>query len=326
MTVLAKVWRGELVESVHRGDWVVVDATGNIVASSGDPDKLTYFRSAAKPIQALTVAYPEIISYYQFNKAELAVMCASHSGEDVHVATVEAILHKVGLDYNSLRCGVHLPQDSEAKKQLLQSGKEPNQLHNNCSGKHAGMLALCRFFGWPMDSYPNLSHPLQQQILTVVSELSEVERDKIILGIDGCGVPVYGISIYNMALAWAKLVDPRYLTARLKIAADNVTEAMRSHPFIVAGTNRICTDLMNAFADYKLVAKSGAEAVYCLGLPDNGWGLALKIEDGNSRAIPAVVLAILTRLGYSDKGQLASKYSVIRNHHGQVVGKIEPWI
>ena len=298
-SIVARVYRNQMGESVHYGDWVIVDPDGAIIASQGNPQLKAYFRSAAKPIQALPVVEQGACDCFGFSDPELAVMCASHDGEPQHLAAVSSILAKICLDYNALQCGIHPPREPHLYQVLIRTGAEPHELHNNCSGKHAGMLALCVYHGWDRESYRSPDHPLQQMLLTYISEFCDAAGDKITLGTDGCGVPVYGLSITQMALAWARLADPRRFPPQRRAAVKRIVRAMSSHPHMVAGTNRLCTILMRAFASYGLAAKSGAEAVYCIALPDRGWGLALKIADGSSRAVAPVVLAILEHLGYS---------------------------
>lgn len=314
------------MESVHYGDWVIVDQAGRIIACQGDPQLRTYFRSAAKPIQALPVVEQGAADHFGFTDAELAVTCASHSGEPEHLAAVSSMLAKMGLDHTALQCGIHPPKDPNQQRLLAVTGAEPTQLHNNCSGKHAGMLALCLYNGWDRDKYTDPDHPLQRLLISYIGEFCGTPADKISLGIDGCGVPVYGVSIAAMALAWARLADPSQFGQQRIQAVKRIMGAMSGYPRQVAGTNQFCTDLMIAFHHHGLVAKSGAEAVYCLALPDRGWGLALKIADGGSRAVAPVVLAILSQLGYSGDRNVLSHYlpAVINNHHRQPVGEIVP--
>lgn len=323
--VLAHVYRGQYVESMHRGDWVIVDVHGNIVHSSGDPHKNTFWRSSAKPFQAIPVVESGAAQHFGFTERELAIMCASHSGEDYHCNAVSSILKKIGLTVSHLKCGIHPPVYKPAADILAASGEQPTEIHCNCSGKHSGMLALCQFFGWDLETYLHINHPLQQLTLEMVSEYSGIEKREIGIGVDGCGVPVFRLPLSNMARAWALLSDPSSLETSRQASVKTIATAMRSYPEMVAGTNRICTDIMRGFRDISLIAKAGAEAVYCLGLPEKGWGLALKIEDGNSRAIPAIILHILGRLGYSAEGirELQDYYPLlVKNHHKEIIGKI----
>lgn len=301
--VLAKEYRGKIVENIYHGDWVICNTEGEIVYSDGNPYKTTYFRSAAKPIQALPIVEQGIAEHYGFTEAELAVMCASHSSEDIHIRTVQSILDKIGLDYTDIQCGIQ----------------------HTCSGKHAGMLGHCLYHGWDLHNYLDIDHPLQQLLLATISKICSYEQ-QIQLGIDGCGVPVFALPLHNMAWSWAKLADPSSLSSKLREAVTVITTSMVNYPQLVAGTNRFNTDLLKGFLDIRLIAKSGADAIYCFGLPDRGWGCALKLEAGNSSCLPAIILAILGKLGYSIKDDLLAKYQplVVRNHLGSQVGEIVP--
>ncbi len=323
-SIVARVVRGSMVESVHYGAWVIVDRDGNVIGNQGNAEMTTYFRSAAKPIQALPVVELNVADHFGFTDQELVVMCASHNGEAEHTKVVAGILAKFGLDYTALKCGIHPPRDEKSRQKLIQLQQEPNQLHNNCSGKHAGMLALALYHGWEIDNYFEVDHPLQQMLLSYISQLCGLDQKEITLGIDGCGVPVFGFGIKQMATGWARLADPTGLSPKRRDAVKRLTGAMQAYPHLLAGTNRFDTEVMQAFGNYQLVAKSGAEAIYCLALPTQGWGLALKIADGNPRAVPAVILAILEQLGYSDDSNLLAKYRplLIKNHRQDSIGKI----
>ncbi len=326
--ILAHVYRGTLVESLHRGDWVITDGQGRVIHNQGNPTKVTYWRSSAKPFQALPVIESGAYDGFGLNPEELAVMCASHSGEVHHVRAVQSILDKIGLDASYLQCGIHPPVYRPAAEALTAAGSQPSELHSNCSGKHSGMLALCQHYGWDLQTYLDPAHPLQQLTLGVVADVTAVDRDDVIIGVDGCGVPVFGLPLTGMARAWAHLAAPNYQVSGLRRAAlAQVADAMRQYPHMVAGTERICTDLMTGYAPKRLLAKMGAEAVYCLGLPLEGWGLALKIEDGNARAIPEILLAILDQVGYPAQGIPELEHYiplVVRNHRQSVIGKIVP--
>ncbi len=326
--ILAHVYRGELAESLHRGDWVITDGQGRVVHSQGNPAKVTYWRSSAKPFQALPLVEHGAYGRFGLNQEELAVMCASHSGETHHVQAVQSILDKIGLDAGYLQCGIHPPVYRPAAEALAAQGREPTELHSNCSGKHSGMLALCQYHNWDLQTYLDPQHPLQQLTLGIIADVTAVAREEIVIGVDGCGVPVFGLPLAGMARAWAHLAAPNYHPrSQRRDALQQVADAMREYPHMVAGTERICTDLMTGFARRKLLAKMGAEAVYCVGLPREGWGLALKVEDGNARAIPAIVLAILEEIGYSVQGvPELDQYVplVVKNHRQSIIGKIVP--
>lgn len=305
--ILARVYRGNLVESIHRGDWVLCDHQGQVLAYGGCPSKITYWRSAAKPIQALPVVEQGVAEHYGFSDDELAIMCSSHTGEDFHIATVKSLLGKISLPETAIKCGT-------------------SQLSCSCSGKHGGMLALCQYHGWDIDNYLQAEHPVQQLMLAQISRMCNINQQKIVLGVDGCGVPVFGLPLKDMALAYARLVKPVGLSDNLVAASNRIVQAMHSFPQMIAGPDQFCTDLMTSYSQIGLIAKSGVEGIYCLGLPETGLGLALKIEDGNKRAIPTIILAILAKLGYSGESNILGKYRpvYITNDHGHQVGKIVP--
>ncbi|AZR71982.1 hypothetical protein BBF96_00320 [Anoxybacter fermentans] len=324
---LVHVYRGQYVESIHYGSVVVVNAEGELIKSAGDPDFKTFIRSAAKPIQALPVVYSGAMEKYNLTPRELAVMCASHSGEEIHIETVRSILKKINVPEEKLLCGVHPPYHKPSAEALIKAGIEPTSIYCNCSGKHAAMLTLCMYFGWDIDGYIELKHPLQQMMLEVVSDVTDVPKDEFWLGVDGCGVPVFGMPLKNMALGFARLSKPEYLKEKYRNAARIITEAMYTNPMLVAGTDRFCTDLMRVMKG-KVVAKAGAEAVYCVGFMDKGIGLAVKIDDGGRRGREVVVLKAMEDLGLISKEELAQlrkyRHPVIKNHHNKVVGELKP--
>jgi L-asparaginase II len=324
---LVEVWRGELVESVHRGDVVIVDRAGRVLFSCGDPDRVTYARSSAKPLQTVPLIESGAADRFAFREEEIALCCASHNGEQSHVETVRKLLERIGVPESCLRCGVHPPYHGPAYEQLLREGADIGAIHNNCSGKHAGMLALAKHLGADLETYLDLNHPVQQRILEVVSDLTEVPAKEIRIGIDGCGVPVFGLPLRNLALSYAKLADPDGLPGPRAAALQRIRDAMVRNPHYVAGSERFCTRLMET-AMGAAVGKVGAEGVYCVGLPEKGWGLAVKIDDGNSRAAyPAVVeaLAQAQALPTSVLQELESFHRpVLKNHQGIEVGRIVP--
>jgi L-asparaginase II len=325
---LVHVIRGGLVESIHRGDLAVVDWQGNLLFSVGEPrDKVTFIRSSSKPIQALTVVESGATEHFGLSEAEIAVMCASHGGEEEHVDTVRSILGKIGLSEEALQCGTHLPSHKPTGEAMVKAGLTPTEIHCNCSGKHSGMLTLCRYMGWDIDGYTELSHPVQQAMLQKMARFADIPAEDIVIGTDGCGVPVFGLSIYHMAKSFASLANPSELNAGEQKAALTVTRAMMKHPFNVAGSGRICTDLMKA-AGGRVFAKSGAEGVYCAGVPELGIGIALKAEDGNGArcSAPSVVEA-LRQLGVLNPDMLMKLKDqanpTLYNHRKQVIGEVK---
>lgn len=330
--VLIRVTRGGQGESFHRGAIAVVDHHGNPLGHVGDPQFSSFLRSCAKPFQALPIVASGAADQFGFTPAELACMCGSLNGQDFQVRAVSSILAKIGLSEDSLQCGVHAPHHLPTAKQLEEEGKKPRPIHNNCAGKHAAMLALCVFYGWLTETYPEPEHPVQQLILGKISEMTEVPRKEIRIGIDGCGVPTFVLPLRNLAWAFAKLAispnpegktigDPDRPLQRLM-------KAVLDHPEMIAGDERICTDVMRA-APGKVFAKAGAEGCYGLSLMGRGLGIAIKIEDGNPRALSPVVVEVLRQ--YEILGEEALKMlqsygpkTPIFNHRKELVGEIEP--
>lgn len=324
--LLANVYRGELVESIHYGQIAVVDKNGKKIAEAGNSRQITYWRSAAKPFQTLPVIFSGAAEKYGITDEELAVMAASHNGEEEHVRTVQGILDKIGLDEAALLCGIHPPYHEPTARLIYQQGKEPLRLHNNCSGKHAGLLTISKYYGWSLDDYDQPGHPVQRLILKTIAEITGYPEEKILLGVDGCGVVVFGLPLEKMAYAYARLANPDSLPQAYQEAARRITSSMEKYPQMVSGTDTFNTDLMKVTGD-KLVAKSGAEGIFCVGVHGQ-MGVALKIADGNSRAVPPVTMEALSQLGLLDDKELKQleKYhhpEVINNHQAKV-GTIEP--
>ena len=328
---LVEISRAPLVECIHRGDIAVVDHQGMLRGAAGDPETLTYFRSAAKPIQALEVVLSGAAGRYGLSDAELAVICSSHYGEEFHQAAVRSILSKAGLDQSALRCGSPRSIKTEYALETARRGLAAGPLVSDCSGKHAGMLAVCRHLGFDTASYELPGHPLQVRLRQLVAEVCDIDADRIVIGVDGCSVPVFGLPLRNMALGYARLADPRGLSVALHDAMATIFRAMNAHPEMVAGTPGpdpgswgFCTELLRRSGG-KLIAKLGAEGVYCVGVRDRGLGIALKIEDGNSRAIHPAMLQVLHDLCILSPEQLAALdgfwHKRNRNDHGAVVGE-----
>lgn len=324
--LLVNVYRNELVESAHYGQIMVVDKNGQLMAVVGDEDYVTYWRSASKPFQALPVVYSGAASKYNLTEEELAIMTASHSGEKKHIQIVQGILDKIGLDKSALLCGIHPPYHKPSALEIYRQGKEPETLHNNCSGKHAGLLTLCRYYKWSIDNYLDPEHPLQQMLLDLMADITQYPREKIRLGTDGCGVVVYGLPLKNMAYAYARLANYDSLPVDYQEAARVILKAMKDHPYIVGGSGRFNTALLEMAGD-RLIAKTGAEAVFCIGV-ENGPGIAIKIIDGRSRAISAVAVELLSQLNVLDENEKEKMfdhhYPAVKNNHGNKVGRMEP--
>ncbi len=322
MEKLVEVTRGPLVESIHRGSIAVVDHDGKLLAWAGDPEYLTFYRSSAKPIQALPVLTTGSAQKYNLSDEEIAIICASHSGEEEHVRVVTGLLQKLDLSPEYLQCGVHPPFYNPRAVEIWRRGEQPSTVHCNCSGKHSGMLAICKYYDWPLNNYQELSHPLQHLLLTTIKQFHGFED--IHVGIDGCGVPVYGMPLKEMAKGYARLAQT---TAPKSSAVQKIVSSMTKYPKLVAGTGRLDTVLMERLGD-KLVTKCGAEGVQCIGLLGKGIGIAIKIEDGNVRATEPAAIEVLRQLGVIDKNelqQLSDKYRIsIKNHRKETVGEIRP--
>jgi L-asparaginase II len=308
MPVLVEITRGPMVESRHRGAVAVVDAKGGIVHQIGDIDRLTYARSAIKPLQAVPLMETGAADHFNLGDDQIALACASHRGEPEHVALVAAWLERIGLSENDLECGVHAPGNESARAALIRQGRAPSQLHNNCSGKHAGFLTTARHMGEPTKDYIAPDHPVQRRVSQALSEISGCDLSNAPLGRDGCGIPVIGVPLRGLALAMARFADPRGLPAQRQASVRRVFAAMTSRPFLVDGTNTMTTRVMELTGG-SVALKPGAEGVYCAALPEQGLGIALKIEDGAGRASEFTIATVLDRLGVftpPQRGALAS--------------------
>jgi L-asparaginase II len=323
--ILVNVYRNNLIESIHRGDIAAVNEKGQNIFSFSNHEKITYWRSAAKPVQALPVVFSGAYEKYNLSEKELAVICSSHNGEQEHVDAVLSILDKIGLDESALLCGVHPPLHNKTARSIWRKGDEPRAVHNNCSGKHAGLLTLCKYYGWSINDYYKPEHPAQRLILETIAEVSTYSEEDIILGVDGCGVVVFGLPLIKMAYTYYCLANSDCLVPKYQEAAKLIVKSMEKYPEMIGGTDRFNTDLMKVTGN-KLFAKMGAEGVFCLGIHDK-LGIAVKIEDGNFRAIPPVVIEILSQLNILSKEEeeKLSKYHYpdIYNHHKKIVGRIE---
>ena len=330
---LVEVRRGGITESRHRGHIVAVDGDGQIVAQLGAPETVTYLRSSAKPHQAVPLVVTGAADRFGFDQREIAIACGSHSGEALHVATVAGMLRKIGLDAGALRCGIHEPFSQRVARELKERGESPNVLQNNCSGKHAGMLALALHLDAPVETYDQPDSPVQLAIAHTVAQFCGMPLEDLAVGVDGCGVPVFGMTVRAMALMYVRLVTPPPdFDAATRDACTRISTAMTAHPELVGGTTeRFDTEMMRA-AGGKIVSKVGAEGVYTAGLwPCARWprglGLAFKIEDGEDRrARPTVSIESLRQLGALDDAMLESLKPYarfpIQNHRGDEVGEI----
>ncbi len=315
---VAAVTRGALLESVHRGRLAVCDPDGNVIEAVGDPEAYIYARSSAKPLQALPLVLSGAAEAFGLTDSELAVACASHNAEEPHLAAVRSILKKAGLTEDDLQSGTHLPLYEPEAYELIRSGGEPRPVHGNCSGKHAGMLAVCVHEGYETATYRDPGHPLQRRILSLIAEVCGMREDEVLVAGDNCGVPAFALPLRSFATGLARIATGDALPDELAGAALRIRDAMREHPFMVAGTGRLDTDLMNST---DLLVKGGAEAVLAVGSQD-GWGMALKISDGATRAVRPAALAVLGGMGV----EVPDAVSSVRGLRGETVGEIWPLI
>ena len=318
-----EVLRGDVVEARHTVHVVVTDAHGRVVARLGDGDGLTYYRSAAKPFQALPLVEEGVVSRFGISLPELALCCASHEGEPAHVAAARSILTKVGVDEALIQCGAHLPFGADASQELLALGGQPMPIHNNCSGKHAGMLALAVGMGWDPVDYHLPSHPVQDRMLREILRWTGLGKTEVATGVDGCGVVCFAVPLFQIASSFA----------RFSVAvADNdgpaeIVRAMTTHPFMVGGSGRACTQVMEAAAG-KAFVKLGAEGTYIGGVPASGLGFAIKVEDGGRRAVEVALIRVLEELGILTEAAVTAishhRNPIVYNTRGEAVGEIRP--
>ena len=337
--VLAELVRGSHVESRHRGAIAVCSPDGTLLAAAGDAESFIFLRSAAKPFQLLAFVASGLAARHGFSSEELAVMAASHSGEDRHVAIVEGLLARASFSTSVLKCGTHTPYDAETAERLLLTGEALTPLRHNCSGKHAVMTLFPHAAGWPVDTYWEPGHPVQRAALASIASATDVDADAIALSTDGCGVPTFGVPLRGLATAFARLADPTALgDASARPALASIRDAMMTNPEVVAGQRRrLDTALMRSVGG--LLAKAGAEGIQAIALQprvarglayDGPVGVALVIEDGDGarRATSVAACAALSQLGAigPDAAEALESFSapVIRDPRGEISARVVP--
>ncbi|MHC2182062.1 L-asparaginase II [Paenibacillus sp. PvR052] len=324
---LVEVTRGDVTESVHRGHIAAVDFKGKLIAYVGNPKHYGYMRSTAKLLQVIPLLETRGDEQFGLTDAETALCCASHGGEPEHASTALSILNKLELGESALECGRQEPLYKPAADALKQEGLTPSQLHNNCSGKHAGMLALAKAMNVSIKQYTCLAHPVQQKMLHTVANMCGVPAESIKLGIDGCGVPVFAVPLASLAYAYARLGSPEELSPERAAACRKIIEVICKYPYYVAGTNRFDTRLAEV-TQGRIIGKMGAEGVYALTVPNRGIGLSVKIEDGAERALYPAAAEALIQLGAvtrKEADQLAEfHHPRVTNRRGENVGVIRP--
>lgn len=324
--VMVEITRGDIVESQHRGRAVVVDASGSVLLSWGDIEAPVYPRSAIKPLQAIPLIESGAADAFNAAEAEIAVGCASHSGEEMHVERVTAWLERCGLSIADLECGGHAPSYPPASDDLVRQNTTFHAGHNNCSGKHTAMLVTAKHLGEATEGYIDFAHPVQQRVLGVIEQMCGLDLSGSPRGTDGCSIPTVAVPLGNLALAYARFANPgNEVPAHRAEAISRIRAALTAAPEMIAGTGRYCSDMIRATKG-KVLVKTGAEGVFCGAVPALGLGIALKCEDGSSRASEAMMTAILKRLGAVDDSTLHSIDRAlpqpILNRNLRVVGEL----
>ena len=298
--ILIRTHRGTHIENQHRGAYVVTDPHGDIISAAGHYQSMIYARSSLKPINVLAMLESGAADHFHVSEEEIALACASHSGEQKHVELVAAWLDRIGCTPEDLECGIHAPMAQSARRDLQKKGEKPTTLHNACSGKHAGFLTLTKFLGALIKGYTNSDHPTQKAIMKTAAHMVDIKVDETPKGIDGCRIPMMAMPMINLAVGMTKLVAPTDLEPCLKDSCQRVIQAMQKHPFCIGGTKRFDTEIIDHTQGQVLV-KMGADGVFSGIIPKKKWGIALKIDDGNLVAAEAAMFHVLRRLEILDK-------------------------
>jgi L-asparaginase II len=325
--VLVQVWRGDRIESQHRGAWVLVDGAGKVIDGAGSFAAPFFARSSLKCVQALPLLESGAADAFGFSESELALALASHNAEACHTEGVQGILERLGLGVDALLCGPQRPTDPEARMELARSGAAPTALHNNCSGKHAGFLALAAHLGVPADRYIDPASEGQLLVRRAIAEMSDVSESALYVAIDGCSAPTFQLPLTGLATAFARVSNPEGLAPERRVACERMLAAVAAHPNLIAGRhNRICSDLAR-IGGGKLFPKIGADGIYAVGIRGTDRALAVKLDDGGNRGLHEIVVALLARFGFltdAEQEELAAwRSGPIRNWAGLEVGRVE---
>ncbi|HXF53452.1 MAG TPA: asparaginase [Hyphomicrobiaceae bacterium] len=317
--VVVELTRGALTESFHRGAVAIVRASGEAVFELGDTSRPVFPRSAIKPLQCLPLIETGAADRFGFGPAEIALACASHAGTEQHVALAAAMLARAGLDVDALACGAHPPAEASADRELFRAGRRPTALHNNCSGKHAGMLATAVHCGEPPGGYWQPEHPVQVRIRRILEGLLGRELGGSVLAVDGCSAPNWAMSVRDLARAFAQFATGEGAAAPHRVAAERIMSACWQAPELVAGEGRLDTEMMRRLPE-EVLMKTGAEGVYCAALPKLRLGIALKIDDGAKRAAEALVAHLIAQ--FIPKAVSHVPSGVMRSWRGLTVGEV----
>jgi len=323
--ILVKVYRKDTIESIHHGAIVVVDSSGKLSYSVGDPKFVTFLRSSAKPFQALVVVESGAAEAFGLTQQEIAIISGSHNGEKKHVRVVRSILKKIGLNKNHLQCGTHVPHYYTAFG-ITPPKKKFSPLQHNCSGKHAGMLVVCVYEGWNIKNYLDSRHPLQKLILKNISELCEYPLRKIKVGKEGCGAPTHALPLKNMAIGFSKLVSFRSKNQLVSQSLQVVADSMWKYPEMVSGRGRLDYQLA-VTSKRNILSKAGAEALHCAVILDKDYGMVVKILDGSRRALAPASIEVYRQLGVLNRRQLKDLGDFVSpsiyNHQRKKVGYLK---
>ncbi|SDM81240.1 asparaginase [Paenibacillus sp. yr247] len=320
--ILVEEYRGGVLECTHAGHLCGVDDTGTIRYAIGNPLHMTYLRSAAKPFQAISVLQHSIENRFGFTGKETAVMAGSHRGEPFHIEAVESMLRKIGLSEEMLACASTYPLNVGARDDVVRQNSPKRRVYHNCSGKHTGILALCKGLDYDLESYCDPCHPAQLHILRTLASISEMPEEQIPIGTDGCGFPVFALPLDATARAYLKLACPDLIPdAQVRTAVEKLSGLMNEHGEMIAGTDFICSVLLR---DANIVAKGGAKGVYGFSLKKERLAFALKVMDGSEEEWPLIIATILEQIGYSNRATIDDLYRIsqvqIRNDASRPVG------
>jgi len=324
--VLVNLWRGNAIESRHRGSVAVVQSDGQLIMSMGDVLHHTFPRSAIKFLQAIPFVESGAIEHYALSQEHIALSCASHNGETIHVDMVGHWLQNIGCDAANLECGASLPMHEATKCEMLAQGDGPTRVHHNCSGKHLGILSTCKHLGDNIENYRLYSHQANQRWFEVLESLSNTRVMQQPWGYDGCGIPCVALPLQRVALAMARFADAAGQSTERTTAISRIQSAVSTHPYMVAGKDRLCTELMQLVAP-KVLVKVGAEGCYTACIPEQGLGIALKMDDGHDRGARVALGAVLQCLGVIDSNIVTELEEYLKpeltNSRGDAIGRAE---
>jgi len=310
--ILVERYRGQVLESFHRGAICIVDKDNKVIFSVGDIHQVCYPRSALKLFQIIPLLESGAVEKFGFTLEEIAIMCGSHNGEADHLRVVNSILKKIGLDKNMLKCGAQYPTLTEDRNALIKSDIHPDDTHNNCSGKHAGFLAYCVFYGLDIDSYIQPHHPLQIAIKKITAEMHEHPEEQLDTAMDGCSAPIFSIPVYNQAVGYKNLTTPeKFSPGRVK-SCKTIIEAVTTYPFMIGGHKRYCTEMMKICGS-RIFGKTGADGIYSIGFINEQIGCCIKIDDGLMGPQYSVAQEVIEKTNIFQKDQLSPLYHYIES-------------